>query len=390
MIKLKYSLKDFKIVKLTSSQTKELINSLDPEKEIKKDVYSVKNFGLNNWFKYIDKYSQDIAYICVHKEEGLIKYRCQLFSNEIKEQSINAIKEISERFKKRTNVTFKKAFGTAEKEFLRCVPKQLYYSVDKEFFGLINSVDYSSDYPSQLCTTLPDSNTSIRLEGTVAPNEEYPFAYYINSGHMAIYNELDTHKWLLNIHFQEEDMFRYKTFNKFYDDLFHEELSGENDITILMKASKYNLKPEYEHFYELKDVDDSAKRIMNKSIGQMHKRKYDCYKYAHLAAVSIARANQKMFNLVKEIGFKNIIQIQVDGVLYTGENKYGVEPKEKYLGSLVQEAYQYPCRWKQFGCYMIKNKYNIYKVKHLGFSRMSDGRDIEKSSSFEDMDLWCN
>ena len=187
-------------------------------------------------------------------------------------------------------------------------------------------------------------------------------------------------------------LFRLKTVRKLFDDRFQPLVKPEEDITILMKASSYNLNDVWQYFYDIKQTYNEeteeykvAKLVLNAAIGQMHRKKYDRDKYAHIAAVCIARANQKMLDLIAKLELEDILQIQVDGVMYTGDKNIGID--DKYLGAPVQEAYHRPCRWDRIGVYMI-DLGDKMKVKCQGYDAMTDGRNPEDSTSFSDMDLW--
>ena len=358
----------------------------------------VCEFTSGCWSEFEMSYSKDTRLLVVNDRYTIKAYKCKIHvahvDTKLSKVGTNALSLVKEKFKLRTKTTFKKAFGTVDDRLLRCVPKQLYWSRTTPYKGLVNSVDYSSHYPASLCGKLPDSSNAIELPGTIKPTAEYPFAFYINSGHMAIYKELDTHNWLFNNKFGMKDLFRLKTMRKNVDDTFNPCLSPDEDITILMKASEQDLGEEYRYFYDIKNnyVPDTieyeeAKLVLNASIGQMHRKLYTRDKYAHLAAVALARANQKMLNLTSKVNKEDILQIQVDGILYTGNAKIGVENKD--LGLPVQEIYQKECRWDRIGVYMV-DMGGKFKIKYQGYDKISDGRNIEESKSFDDMDLWIN
>ena len=390
-IKIKYTKQDFNWTVIGYEEAEKIKAKLNAKK--KKKLYinnlTVFNFQPGDWFEYESKSIKDRNILVINDKWKIQAYQIRKYVAKVDQEalhfSVKALCKVKEYFKENTNVSFKVAFGTADDEILRCVPKQLYWSKEGQYIGKINSVDFSSQYPSGLCDILPDSHTAIKVNGTVKPTEEYPFAFYINSGHLAIYKELDTHNWLYNLNLNMEHLFRLCTLRKTFDDRFNFYVKEKDDITILMKASKYNLKDTYTHFYNLRKTDENAKLVLNASIGQMHRKNYTHDRYAHLAAIAIARANQKMLNIIKEIGFNNIIQIQVDGILYKGTKKVGVDTK--YLGAPVQEIYNKDCRWDRLGVYMIKLD-NEFKIKCQGYNKMSDGRLPIESTSFDDMNLW--
>lgn len=394
----KYPEKDIIWEIIGLDQYKSIKDKLKPNKETKLHTNNLKitEFTPGCWSEFKHKSLKDQKILVINDNYKIKAYKVKIGVSQIDKneyhKSISALADIKSKFKELTNKTFKQCFGTVEGKLERCVPKQLYWSKNEPYCGNINSVDFSSHYPASLCDILPDSHTAIVKAGTIKPTAEYPFAFYTKSGHIAIYNELDTHNWLFNQSLKLEDLFRLKTIKKpddikVFDDTFKQYITLDEDETILMKASQYTLKDTYLHFYNLRKSDPDAKLALNASIGQMHRKIYNRDKYAHLAAVAIARANQKMLNLISKIKFKDIIQIQVDGILYTGNKQLGI--LDKYLGAPVQEVYNKPCRWDRLGVYMIDLGDHM-KVKCQGYNAMSDGRLPENSTKFEDMDLWIN
>lgn len=398
-LKFRYSEEDITWKVIGQDEFKKLMDKLDQSKKVLLHTNNLKmsKFGPGNWIIYTCSYTRDQVYIVVNKNYKLYGYRCKMYvshyDQDLGHKANPALTKIKEHFRNHQNSSFKTCFGTVDKNILRCVPKQLYWSKKGHYEGSVSSIDFSSQYPAQLCGILPDSHTAVVKEGTVKPSKEYPFAFYVNSGHLAIYKELDTHTWLFNTRFEFKDLFRTKTYRTF-DDTFHP-IPPEEDVTILMKAAKKTLKDEIEYFYNIKQTypKDSqeyveAKLVLNAAIGQMHRKLYTRDKYAHLAAVAIARANQSMLNLVidMDIPVEDIIQIQIDGILYKTDKVYGLD--KECLGKPFQEAINRPCRWESLGCYMIQLEDGSYKIKNQGYNRMKDGRLPEESTCFEDMDLW--
>lgn len=354
---------------------------------------NIFNFGPGNWLEYRSKWCKDEKYIVLNKKDILYGYHVKELIHDNKKLGeldenrkirCAALVNIRAKFKELENTGFKANFGTVDDKILRCVPKQFYWSKTEPYFGFVSSVDFSSHYPACLCGDLPDSHTAIEKPGTVKPNKEYKFAFYVKSGHLAIYNELDTHDWEINLQFDLTDLFRFRSYRT-YDDTY-KIVKPKDDITILMKSAPVKLDSVIKYFYDRKSFDTEAKLTLNAAIGQMHRKKYDRDKFAHLAAVAIARANNKMLNLVRNVKKEDIIQIQVDGIIYKGDKKLGID--DKYLGAPVQEVLNKECRWERIGAYMIKLDDNKYKVKCQGYNSMKDGRSPEESTCFEDMDLW--
>lgn len=58
--------------------------------------------------------------------------------------------------------------------------------------------DIKSAWPSMLRGPLPDATTAKEVSGRVAPTAEFPFAFYVKSGHTAEYSKFDTRDFLTN------------------------------------------------------------------------------------------------------------------------------------------------------------------------------------------------
>ena len=395
----KYPEKDINWNVIGLEEYNKIKNTLKPDKEtnLHSNNLLITKFKPGCWSEFRHKKLKDKKILIVNDNYKIIAYKIKTHvanvNAEESHKSVKALATVKEKFKELTNKSFKTCFGTVEGEFERCVPKQLYWSKNEPYLGNASSVDFSSHYPASLCGKLPDSHGAIRLKGTIKPNAEYPFAFYVKSGHIAIYKELDSHNWLFNNKFKIEDLFRLKTIKKpdgktVFDDTFNQYIKLEEDETVLMPASSYSLEDTYKYFYSLRKTNKDAKLALNASIGQMHRKIYTRDKYAHLAAVAIARANQRTLDLVNSMNFEDIIQIQVDGVLYKSGKQYGVYNKE--IGAPYQEALNKPCRWERMGVYMLNLDDGTLKVKCQGYNATTIGIKPEESTTFDQMDSWIN
>lgn len=303
-----------------------------------------------------------------------------------------AYDSVSTKFQSRCGLTITKAFGSSPEEFKNCIPKQFYYINEKYIDKAnaknphkhISAIDFCSQYPTNLCGDLPDYNTAVTYEGTVKPTKEYPFAFYLKSGHCAEYNSFDTHDWITS-YFKVDLLGRKENkFNGIYN------INPEEDTTILMKASKYHLAPEMRYFYSMRKKTIEAKLVMNAFIGFLHRENYNSHKQAHIAAIVIARSNEKMRKLAEEIQFENgydsIVHICVDGCIYKSLKKYGIQ--EKALGNIYQEFYDCDFKLTGMNCYVAMKNNKVIKFKHGAFDERTDGIDIETCESFDDMYKW--
>ena len=284
--------------------------------------------------------------------------------------------------------TFSRVFGTAPEDVKLCVPKQFYWineNLKYKTLQNVSSVDDSAHYPSSACGRLPNANTAVYFDGQKEPTEEYPFAFYIKSGHLCELGRVDTRKWLdspFMTSLFDWDGIR-KGVNK--SDPY---LPPEKDVTILMKPAKVTLDAIWLFYYEKRNEDPTAKLVMVAVIGNWHRKRYNCYKYAHLAAVTIARANEKMLQFVgKRIGNEKAIHICVDGCVYSGG---AVSDEKKEFGKFVQEFER--CEFQMVGmnCYMAKKGIELVKFKHGAFNYYEDGRKIDDypPEEYKDMLKW--
>lgn len=309
-----------------------------------------------------------------------------------------AMQTVKNMFEDKYGVTLKKAFGYAPLEVkLMCSPKQFYFTSDEhktnkkyvdKILQSLSMVDFTSHYPGSIDGDLPDWHTAKEFPGTVKPTEEYPFAFYMKSGHIAEYGVFDTHDWVG--HELQNNLFVLKDEYK-GNILVHNAqkylTNPDSDCTILCKSSKYHLGDIYKELYARRKEDEEFKNAMNKSIGYMATAKYSTYKLAHIRAFVIGRANAKMLDIVNKIGLKKIVQICVDGALYIGSQTIGIDHKE--LGKPYQEFTGYKGIFRQLNCYIIADHDDhIFKVKHSCYNTCEDGSDIDNPTCLEDIRKW--
>lgn len=313
------------------------------------------------------------------------------------DKPFRADKIFQQKFIELNGCGLEKAFGFVDKTLKRCIPKQFDY-INKKYCDkklIMSSIDASSQYASGCLGSLPDFHDALYVEHYAEPTEEYPFAFYA-SGHIAIYNELDTHKWVENPLFP--NLFRLK--NK--DDWPFRYLDREHEDTILMKKSLYNMDSVWNYFYSIKqsypkdsEEYNNAKLVMNQVIGQWHRKDKDkkraftyddngSFKLAHIVAVAIARGNQKILNKVEELDLNSVAHICVDGIIYIGNKVFG-QP-EACLGVFCQEFVGVPTIIRDINVYMAKNEHN-YKFRHAGYD-LINGEEINDDIQYDFTDLY--
>lgn len=254
---------------------------------------------------------------------------------------------INKLFKKYNGCTLYKAYHTVDSRIYRnLVPKPTYYLIDKGWgkeHSHVQYADVSSMFPSCARGRLPDAKTAVQYEGRVRPTEEYPFAFYLNSHHCAEYGVFDTHDYLkLPKEYMRMQCFtqRGKRTISIYNNI-----KDYQDVTVLMKASDYEMTEVFEEINTWKAIPDLcalAKAISNKGLGTFHHNpekqgKEYLMDYYHVAAIFIGRANAKQYAMVRKIEDEGgvILSLIVDSIIYRFHDQIGI-PK-KVLGEYYAE-----------------------------------------------------
>lgn len=257
-------------------------------------------------------------------------------SDELKEQSgisgMDAYDHVNRLFvENNPKMSLYRAFSgtkykTEYKAVKKCVPHQISY-IHPYVGRVIDNcfkADVSSAFPSQMTKDLPTFHDCITVSGYGEPTSEYPFAFYTKSGHMKIYNELDTRemnsKYFIN-----------------YSDTYNDNISALDEVTILCKKSKYNLKREFEYMYSQRNIDVNNKMFMNACIGYFHRNADP--RLSLLAACVIARNNKMMLDRINTLISEGntIIYVATDSIVWRGHES-SVATEDKYLGSFTYEG----------------------------------------------------
>ena len=274
---------------------------------------------------------------------------------------------LQEKFKELNGLSTMQAFGYCDREIIhKCVPKQLYYinqNLILKKLKNISKADYVSHYPSNIFGDLPEWRKHKILSGTVPPNEDFPFAFYPRSGHIAELGRFDTHNWL-------DHKLNFCLFGENF-----ENIPLEEDYTILCKKSLYTMEDTYMYFFNKRKsntpIEDNifAKDVLNSTIGYMHLKniKSKNNRLDHLAAVVIARSNQKMLDTIDHVGLKNVIMVVVDSVIYKGNWELGSAEKE--IGTLRQEITGADFIMRGTNQYMFFRDGILLEERHGGFNK---------------------
>lgn len=292
-----------------------------------------------------------------------------------------SITNLQKEFKNKYGCTFRKAYGYTPEDYKRCIPKSFIY-LNLKCVGMVmprvSAIDGCSQYPSSLCGDLPDAHDCQFYTGTVKPTAEYPFAFYLNSGHIAQYRAFDTHTWIHN------KFYRFL----FNFDNFNDKIKPEDDQTVLMAKSPFKFDELMEHYYEQRKTNPEAKMILNSTIGYFHTTNYKEFQLAHLAAITIARSNQRMLNMIDKIGINRIICVVVDGIMYTGIQQFGLDQKK--FGTFHQEYLGCKAYIRGMNAYVVMDGDKVIKVRHGAYNKNKDGTPIveENVKGFEDANNW--
>ena len=308
---------------------------------------------------------------------------------------------IKETFKVIEGKRMRDVFGTTcSDDLMQCVPKPLYFiQKNMQFMNIENvkCIDMTAMYPSCANGKLPTTKDSIKVNGRIKPNKEYPFAFYLKSGHCAEYGGFDTHdytegniprelkdKLILNADFSR----RYKN------------IEDKDEVTWLMKAADKNLERLFNYFYEKRQTSEDeleqniCKFVMNAGIGTLHRNPNHRYGnkkglpiagYYHIAAIIKARANQKMINAYRRVTLKGnlVLQIIVDSIIYTQDVKDNLGQYDKQMGTFHIECENavYRSNGKINQYVIADNNGELIKIRCAGV----ENTDIE---TLEDIDKY--
>lgn len=384
------------------TEAKRILLSNEEMKAKLKEVMATRKVAATNT-KVSDYINEDTYKAEIYGDYAEL-YMCEngkyvIYCNNVRDSKKNALdkpfrpdRTFQAKFKELNGVGLEAAFGFVDKSLKRCIPKQFIYLNKKYCNKKINmsSIDASSQYPSGCLGKLPDVHNDLYFDHYVEPTEEYPFAFYA-SGHVAIYGELDTHKWLE--HPLCPNLFRFSN----SEDWPFRPLLKDQEHTILMKASKYTMDSTWEYFYNNKQncpkgsqEYEEAKLIMNEVIGQWHRKDKNkkraftyedngSFKLAHIVAIAIARGNQKILDKIEEIGIDYVAHVCVDGIIYIGSEVFGQQ--KACLGVFCQEFTGVPTIIKNVNVYIAKDEHN-YKFKHAGFDLLYNN-DIDDDKIYD-------
>ena len=256
--------------------------------------------------------------------------------------------KVNELFKKQYGISIFNAFSGRKYRKIyfnvkKCVPKQPHYFVETNVIDKGFKADVSSAFPAQAIKNLPTFKDCIQVEGRVDPTEEYPFAFYLNSHHIKILNELDSHD------------FENKFYMEYYDKMYNDFVPDNKEITLLCKKSEYSFDKIFKKLYKERKINTENKKIMNAFIGVLHyNTNPQC---SHIASCIIARCVKDMCDRAKvleEQGNK-VFLISTDSILWRGSES-NVATDEKFLGSFTNEEKNIKFCVRGCNCYQFEHE----------------------------------
>lgn len=227
-------------------------------------------------------------------------------------------------------------YSNEYKAIKKCVPAAINYCLKGRINKITDSTykaDVSSAYPTACCGSIPTLHGCKRVSGRVEPTAEYPFAFYIKSHHLAIYNELDTRKFKGNIYYPQ---YSNQADNNSW--MPNDKIKIKDDETILCKDSGISLKSIFEELYNGRKEHEEFKFIMNAFIGRCQLNSNPIM--SHLSAVVLARTVKAMLDRCSKLSAEGSVPIFIstDSIAWYGKPSECAS-FDKYLGSFTYEAY---------------------------------------------------
>ena len=311
--------------------------------------------------QFRDATNQIILYVA-DSEKGYKKYCCLCTEESTPEETgFKGWQFINEKFREEFGIRLDTAFTNKQKfseiywKVKKCVCSPINFVTQKNFLRDIKlhncyKADESSSYPAKLLGKLPTFYGCKVLPGRIEPSEEFPFAFYVNSGHMKIFNELDTRNFDNEFYLAFRDE---KASWKHFDNL-----PDNEEETVLCRASEFNLESMLQKIYAGRKEHPEYKQFMNMCIGYFHNTHPQVGpQCSHLASVVMARCVKSMSERAKKIKKEGneVILINTDSIAWIG-NPSEIVDKQKKLGAFVSE---------HEGCEMIVCGVKKYQIHDL-------------------------
>lgn len=335
---------------MTYDKINEVLDKLDkkglPKKETKKGCYTIATTGTlgTGYFIRYGKSDANRIEVCgastdSNKDTRLFRV-CVSLSYDDEFGALDAWIAFQSLVNEKIGKKLSQIFGGLPMEYLKnryCVPSPinwasgLYMNYEGSVAENCVKADICSAYGTEASKTLPDCHISRGkvVQGRVPPTKELPFAFYLESGHMAIWNEGDTF---------ELNKSPYITCDH---TIF---CQPEKDRTLLLPVAENSLAEVFEELYEGRKDDPHNKLIMNATIGMFHRKKTRLQEdnLWPIPAVIKYRCNKRIIDTCQWLRERDQLPILIntDSILWEGEwqdDFYEVFSNEKKLGNFTIE-----------------------------------------------------
>lgn len=295
--------------------------------------------------------SNDMIEVCGVKDSGngkdVIVFRYNLVKNDDEEmEAWLAWNVFRDTVKDILGVSFNSIVGGLPKElhqYRDCVPSPVNWC-DESFAGEVVEgcvkADICSAYGEEGSKTLPDCHPSVIkvVDGKVSPTEEFPFAFYLESGELEVWGEGRS---------QDQKNSQYmKGITRWVD----------NERTLLCPAAKTSLRPVFEWFYDNRKEHPEYKFVPIASIGMCHTRRFSSTENNlwPIAAVIKFRCNKRIIDMCDELyELRQLpLLINTDSITWRGQDLYK-SVSEKKLGNFALEY---------SNCKIVYNGPKVYQI----------------------------
>lgn len=335
---------------MTYDKINQALDGLDQKgityKETQKGCYTVATLGTLGIGYFVrknktDKNRIEVCGAVLDKNEDIRLFRIgvsQSYDDEF--GALDAWIAFQARVNEKIGKKLSDIFGGLPLEYLKyrdCVPSPINWA-SARFTAKYGSIaencvkaDICSAYGTEASKTLPDCHISRGkvVQGRVPPTKDLPFAFYLESGHMAIWGEGDTFELNQSPYITCD----HTTF-----------CEPEEDRTLLLPVAENSLAEVFEELYEGRKDDPHNKLIMNATIGMFHRKKTRLQEdnLWPIPAVIKYRCNKRIVDTCEWLKERNQLPILIntDSILWEGEwqdDFYQVFSNEKKLGNFTIE-----------------------------------------------------
>lgn len=278
------------------------------------------------------------------------------------------------------NFDFNKVYSpileTREKEQIKhCIPAPIGYCQNTVMVrNHCYKADVSSAYPFEASKRLPTYEGRKIVLGISAPTDDFPFAFYPQTGTLAILEEdgtiINTGDFYDTGFYQKED-WKKEGKRRIYNNKRAGYVEhGYREITILCKAANDTLFAQlFKELYEEKNTNPKAKPIMNIFLGTLQENHNP--DRAYISAVVLARCCYRMITLAQALEkdeSTQVVLIATDSIAWRGKPHPHLWTTEKKLGNFVLEHYDAAMIIRGEKKYQIQDKERVV-TKWAGVSK---------------------